>query len=106
MLESDKYIERTVQELYQAVGIASSFGTGCRSAQKDPRRVESYPEVQRFIDQHPLRQPSRRKTGWIHDFARGCTNLYREMLYVSRRGRRSNRATLQSFRGLNTVRTV
>jgi len=27
VLESDNYIERTVQELYQAVGIASAFGT-------------------------------------------------------------------------------
>ena len=39
VLESDNYIERTVQELYQAVGIASAFGTILpQRRQGSPRR--------------------------------------------------------------------
>ena len=48
VLESDNYIERTVQELYQAVGIASAFGTILPQRQKDRRRAEASPDVRAF----------------------------------------------------------
>jgi glycosyltransferase involved in cell wall biosynthesis len=81
VLESETYIERTVQELYQAVGIASSFGTILPQRKKDRRAAENVPEVQRFLQAHPAPHPPTR-TSPIHDFARGVTNLYREVLYL------------------------
>ena len=81
VLESHDYIERTVQELYQAVGIASAFGTILPQRKKDRRQAESYPGVQKFVRAHPATQPAK-TAGRVHDFARGVTNLYREVLYL------------------------
>ena len=52
VLESDNYIERTVQELYQAIGIASAFGTVLPQRKKDRRAVEEHAEVRAFL-RHP-----------------------------------------------------
>ena len=81
VLESDDYIERTVRELYQAVGIASAFGTILPQRKRDRRQAERYAEVQSYVKAHPADQPAK-EAGWIHDFARGVTNLYREVLYL------------------------
>src|SRR6266540_5452866 len=81
VLESDNYIERTVRELYQAVGIASAFGTILPQRKRDRRQAERYAEVQSYVKAHPADQPAK-EAGWIHDFARGVTNLYREVLYL------------------------
>ena len=80
VLESDNYIERTVQELYQAVGIASAFGTVLPQRKKDRRAVKSYSEVRRFFTRHGEAHPT--TNSWLHDFARGVTNLYRDVLYT------------------------
>jgi glycosyltransferase involved in cell wall biosynthesis len=81
VLESTNYIERTVQELYQAVGIASAFGTILPQGRNDRQRIEQSPEVRAFNAVHPVRAAVRRHT-WIRDASRGFTNLYREVLYL------------------------
>ena len=81
VLESDNYIERTVQELYQAVGIASAFGTILPQRTKDRRQAIEWPEVRAFGDAHPANRPVQR-TNWVRDLARGITNVYREVLYL------------------------
>ena len=80
VLESDNYIERTVQELYQAVGIASACGTILPQRRSDRRRVQHSPEVRRFNASHPL--PTAADDGWLTDLRRGVTNAYREVLYL------------------------
>jgi glycosyltransferase involved in cell wall biosynthesis len=80
VLESDNYIERTVQELYQAVGIASACGTILPQRRGDRRRSDDSPEVRAFNATHPL--PARRRGGWLPDLRRGVTNMYREVLYL------------------------
>lgn len=82
VLESENYIERTVQELYQAVGIASAFGTVLPQRKKDRRAVKDFAEVQAFLAANGEVHRDTRRFGWLHDFSRGCTNLYREVLYL------------------------
>jgi glycosyltransferase involved in cell wall biosynthesis len=79
VLESCNYIERTVQELYQAVGIASAFGTILPQRKKDRRQIERSPEVQTVAATYG-RAP--RESGRLADFGRGVTNMYREVLYL------------------------
>jgi glycosyltransferase involved in cell wall biosynthesis len=81
VLESDNYIERTVQELYQAVGIASAFGTILPQRQKDRRRAEQTSDIVGFYEGHPDERPSERQSVWER-FFRGATNLYRDVLYL------------------------
>lgn len=81
VLESDNYIERAVQELYQGIGIASACGTILPLRKKDRRRWSEAPETSSFR----LRFPSnhqQRPHEWLHDLATGVTNLYREVLYL------------------------
>ena len=64
VLESDNYIERTVQELYQGVGIASACGTILPQRKSDRREAESSPEVRAFTASHPVRHASS-TGGWL-----------------------------------------
>jgi glycosyltransferase involved in cell wall biosynthesis len=80
VLESDNYIERTVQELYQGVGIASAFGTILPQRRKDRQLVENNPQVRAFNAAHPARHAAKRSR--LRDFRRGVTNMYREVLYL------------------------
>ena len=80
VLESDNYIERTVQELYQGVGIASAFGTILPQRKKDRQLVEGDPKVRAFNEAHPPRHAAKRS--WLQNFRRGVTNMYREVLYL------------------------
>ena len=77
VLESDNYIERTVQELYQAVGIASACGTILPMR----RRIDRTPTIRAFNKTHP-RHDTTNGTNWIRDTATDITNLYREVLYL------------------------
>ena len=81
ILESDTYIERTVQELYQAVGIASAFGTVLPMRQKDERRALECREVREFLAANPGLMSIARPSA-IHRLSQSITNLYREVLYV------------------------
>jgi glycosyltransferase involved in cell wall biosynthesis len=82
VLESENYIERTVQELYQAVGIASAFGTVLPQRKRDRRAVLQLSEVRAFFDKHGVVHPNTGRLAWLHDAARGFTNLYRDVLYL------------------------
>jgi len=81
VLESDNYIERTVQELYQAVGIACACGTILPLRKGDRAVVEATDLVQAFRhgSDWPGPPPAR---GWLAGFATGVTHLYREVLYL------------------------
>jgi hypothetical protein len=81
VLESDDYIARTVESLYQAVGIASAFGTILPQRLKDRRAVSAWPEVREFVAAHPTHGVMRQRTR-LENIGRGVTNLYREVLYV------------------------
>ena len=81
VLESNNYIERVVQELYQGVGIACAFGTILPQRLKDRRRSEAMPEVERYLAQHPEARTTQ-KTSTLRAVRRGITNIYRETLYL------------------------
>jgi glycosyltransferase involved in cell wall biosynthesis len=81
VLESDNYIERTVQELYQGAGIASACGTILPQRGSDRRRTEETPEVRAYHRAQHGRH-ARAKGGWFTRLRRGVTNLYREVLYL------------------------
>ncbi len=80
VLESDNYIERTVQELYQAVGIASACGVILPQRRRDRQQIQNSPEIAAFNASYPLPRPTER--GRISTFRRGITNAYREVLYL------------------------
>src|SRR5215213_1512696 len=80
VLESDDYLERTVQELYQAVGIASACGTILPQRRRDRRQIQNSPEIRAFNAAHPLAPAADGR--WFPDLRRGCTNVYREVLYL------------------------
>ena len=81
VLESDDYIERTVHDLYQAVGIASACGTVLPLRQRDRRAADESSEVLAFAEACPSYQSAPPK-GRLRRFASGLTNLYREVLYL------------------------
>src|SRR5688500_12670861 len=81
VLESANYIERTVQELYQGVGIASACGTVLPMRRRDRREIGSDPTVRRFGKLSTFRQPLTDEPT-VPAILRGVTNLYREVLYL------------------------
>jgi glycosyltransferase involved in cell wall biosynthesis len=80
-LESDNYIERTVQELYQGAGIASACGTILPLRLRDRDRMADWPDVSAFRAMHPD-APLMPEAGLWHRLRRGITNMYRESLYL------------------------
>jgi glycosyltransferase involved in cell wall biosynthesis len=80
ILESPTYLERTVQELYQGVGIASACGTILPLRRRDRRALAQDPTVKAFASV-PVPQPVGEEPP-LRAFARGITNLYREVLYL------------------------
>jgi glycosyltransferase involved in cell wall biosynthesis len=81
ILESPNYIERTVQELYQGVGIASACGTVLPLRRRDRRAIAADQTVERFAENDTLPQPLRDEAT-APMLLRGVTNLYREVLYL------------------------
>jgi glycosyltransferase involved in cell wall biosynthesis len=79
VLESERYIERVVQELYQAAGIACACGTILPQRQVDRQRWLDAPEVRHFTDAHPAFRPAADRP--VVAAARGLTNAYRDVLY-------------------------
>lgn len=80
ILESDNYIERTVQELYKACGIASACGTILPLREKDRRDMMQTPFVQKFLAMFP--KASVYPTNIFQRIQRAITNLYRDVLYM------------------------
>ena len=81
VLESPDYIERTVQELYQGVGIASACGTVLPMRRRDRHAIAADTAVRRFAANVTLPQPLRDEAT-MPMLLRGVTNLYREVLYI------------------------
>ncbi len=81
ILESDTYIERVVQELYQGVGIASACGSILPLREKDRQAIDESAPVRAFVEASPAYRPPS-KTNWLHRLATATTNIYREVLYV------------------------
>lgn len=81
VLESKNYIERVVEELYKAVGIACACGNVLSLRIRDRKRWMEHPSVRKFRGEHPeasMRPPA----NWFHSFLRAATSLYRECLYT------------------------
>lgn len=80
VLESDNYIERVVQELYQGAGIASACGTILPLRDRDRRAVLETEPLRKFLGVHPEATVFP-KVGWLRHLQRGITDLYRDVLY-------------------------
>jgi len=80
-LESENYIERCVEELYIAAGVASVCGTIMPLRERDRRRLLASAKVQRVLEQHPdyhFAKPA----GLLHRLSSSITNNYRTVLYT------------------------
>lgn len=81
ILESPNYIERTVEELYKGVGIASACGVILPLRDSDYVRHQKDPEMVSFFKKTPEAEHIPR-SGWYERLRRGITNVYRDTLYM------------------------
>ncbi len=81
VLQSDNYIERTVQELYNGIGIASACGTILPLRHGDRKDMLREQTVKDFLFVHPEADLEHRRN-WFSRLQRGLSNLYREALYM------------------------
>ena len=81
VLESPNYIQRTVHDLYEAVGIASAWGSVLPLRQKDRRAADESEAVRAFVEICPSAGPAPAKS-WLRRLASAVTNTYREVLYL------------------------
>jgi len=81
ILFSSNYIERTVQELYKGIGIASACGTIMPLHDRDRRQFMMANNVQNFMEKHPDADLSYHD-GMFARLNRFITNLYRNVLYI------------------------
>ncbi len=81
ILESENYIERTVQELYQAVGIASACGTILPFRDRDRKAILETSALGKFLEAKPD-APIYPKISSFKRFQRAVSNIYRDVLYV------------------------
>ncbi len=81
VLDSKNYIERAVQELYQATGIASACGTILPLREKDRLKMLRLPSLRKFMRQVPgcSLHPEKNLLTKLNYF---ITNLYRDALYL------------------------
>lgn len=81
ILESDNYIERTVEELYKGRGIASACGTILPLRDRDRRALlKQETSLQKYMEAHPDASIYPRQN-WFSHLQRGITDLYRDVLY-------------------------
>lgn len=81
ILESPNYIERVVEELYKAVGIASACGNVLSLRRKDQIRMGDVPAMRQFMAEHP-ETPLIPPKNIFHKLLTVITNMYRECLYT------------------------
>jgi len=81
ILESDTYVERTVQGLYQGVGIASACGSILPLREIDRDAIDESAPIRAFIEASPSYSPPSKKN-WLRRLAAATTNMYREVLYL------------------------
>jgi glycosyltransferase involved in cell wall biosynthesis len=82
ILESENYIERTVQELYQGAGIACACGTILPLRDRDREKLLQEEPLKKFLSAAPDAPASPQSIGWFRRLQRGITNLYRDVLYT------------------------
>jgi glycosyltransferase involved in cell wall biosynthesis len=82
ILESENYIERTVQELYQGAGIACACGTILPLRDRDRRHLLEEDSLKKFLSAAPDAPAAPQSIGWFRRLQRGITNLYRDVLYT------------------------
>ena len=80
LLESDNYIERTVQELYQGAGIASAWGSVLPLRERDRNAADECGAIEAFRQTFGYERA--RPAHWLRRLARAATNTYREVLYL------------------------
>jgi len=80
VLESDTYIARTVEELYQGVGVASAWGSVLPLRERDRRVEDDSAAIRAF--RHTFNYEKAGPAPWLRRLARGVTNTYREVLYL------------------------
>jgi glycosyltransferase involved in cell wall biosynthesis len=82
VLESDNYIERTVQELYQGVGIACACGIILPLRERDRHALTDTSYVKKFAEANPSAPINSHDISGFRRFQRAFTNLYRDVLYM------------------------
>lgn len=80
-LESETYIERVVETLYEGAGVASACGTVLPLMGRDLDYFQNLLPIRLFKDRHPDVSFGESR-GLLHRFNRGITNLYRDALYT------------------------
>lgn len=81
ILESENYIERTVEELYKGRGIATACGTILPLRDRDRRALlRQETSLQKYMDANPGASIYP-KQNWFSHLQRGITDLYRDVLY-------------------------
>jgi len=81
ILESENYLERLIQELYQGVGIACACGFILPLGENERKHEYIAGNLEKFSKLHPTVEFSPDKT-WFQQVQRGITNAYREQLYL------------------------
>ncbi len=81
VLESPNYIERTVEELYQAAGIASACGVLSSLRRRDRKRMADEPAMAKFLEKHPEAEVVPRRHPLVR-LQMAITGMYREALYI------------------------
>lgn len=82
ILESETYIERTVQELYQGVGIACACGTILPLRNRDRRVLLETSFMKKFSAIRPRAPIYPESITWFRRSQRALTNLYRDIIYI------------------------
>jgi hypothetical protein len=91
VLESDNYIERTVRELFQGIGIASASGRIRMLRDRDCRAIDESRDIRGFLETSPAHLAANRERIW-HRLTSRVANLQRGMwlwlrrVFVTRRG--------------------
>jgi glycosyltransferase involved in cell wall biosynthesis len=81
ILESENYIERTVEELYKAIGIGSASGTIMPLRRKDQLRMLNTLQVKKFLQKRSDARVYPRDNIFLR-LAKLITNIYRDALYM------------------------
>ncbi len=80
ILESPNYIERTVEELYKAVGIACACGTILPTRAKDRETVMQLPAMHKFLAFRPSAATCS-PCGRFRRFLKAVTSIYRDVYF-------------------------
>lgn len=80
-LDSDNYIERVVETLFEGAGVASACGTVLPLRRGDMGLLRNILPTRMFLDRHPEVRVGD-SGSLIHSIGRGVTNAYRDVLYT------------------------